>query len=326
MCDIWKINKEDKTAFKRELTIPDIIDFFEKNKHRLRKLKNIGITGGEPTLKQDLPDLFSYLRKEYPKTRIGIQTHGLFPKVQLKMIQKIYDIYPDIGLAVSLDGVGETHAKVRGVAGAYEKALTTIKQSKEIGIKEITVGLTISSENIEQIPEVERVCKELGCEFSCFLAEEGDYFDNADNSATAFTEDERLNIIQKLKTFDYHYYMDNVRLQLLGKRKRELTCYSGRTSIVVDPYGDIRPCLILDETFGNIKQRSLDDVMTSDETVEKLTKLKSCKECFLQCEVGASVLTDFSDLIRWFVFHSENRTGFLKTYLSKYNKTFFKDI
>ena len=54
MCDIWKINKEDKEKLNSEITVPQLIEFFEKNKSRLKRLKNIGITGGEPSLKENL--------------------------------------------------------------------------------------------------------------------------------------------------------------------------------------------------------------------------------------------------------------------------------
>lgn len=326
MCDIWKIYRDTPAQMKQEMTVDEIKAFFESNKSHLTKLKSVGFTGGEPTIKRGFKDLIIYLRDEYPDVRVGLQTNGLHPKSQLKTIKELYDANPNLGLAVSLDGTGKVHEEVRGVKNAYERALETIRGAKEMGIDSITVGLTISKKNIEQIHEVADVCDELGCEFSCFPAEEGDYFDNSGNDSLTLSQEEKQTVADKLKRFDYHYYMDNVRLQILGKRKRELDCYSGRSSIVLDPYGDIKPCLILDRTFGNIKNKSLNEVMTSDHTKEILAETKACKQCFLQCEVGTSILSDFTDLYKWFFFHSRNRMGFLKTYITKYNKPMHKKM
>ncbi len=323
MCDIWKINKDDKEKLQSEISVSQLIDFFEKNKKRLKKLKNIGITGGEPSLKENLIDLIKYLRINYPQTRIGIQTHGLTPQTIIPWIRSIYEVYPEIGFAVSLDGMEATHEKMRGISKAFERAVETIKGAQEIGIKEITCGLTITKWNIDDILDVSQLCKTLNCEFSAFLAEEGDYFDNAGNVTSSFSEEEKKKIAQILENFKYHYYMDNTRLQLLGKRKREIDCYSGQTSFVLDPYGNLKPCLILDENFGNVKTKTLDEIFSSPKTLEKQMALKKCKKCFLQCEVGTSLLSDFKDLTKWFLFYCEDKAGFLGIYGKKYNKKFY---
>ena len=326
MCDIWKINKDDRKKINHEITIQQLINFFEKNKKRLRKLKNIGITGGEPSLKAGLIELIQYLRQSYPHTRIGIQTHGLTPKTILPWVAEIYKAYPNIGLAVSLDGMEAGHEKMRGISKAFDKSLETIKGAQEIGVKEITCGLTITKWNIDEVLEVSKLCEVLNCEFSAFLAEEGDYFDNLGNVATSFTDKEKNKIAKILENFQYHYYMDNTRLQLLGKRKREINCYSGQTSFVLDAYGELKPCLILNESFGNVKLSTLDEILSSEETLRKQHDLKKCKKCFLQCEVGTSLLSDFTDLTKWFIFHCDDQLGFLKTYFKKYNKKFFGEV
>ena len=325
MCDIWQIHKNGDELLQQEITVDGLIDFFRNNKKRLKRLKNIGITGGEPSLKKDLVKLISYLREDYPDTRIGMQTHGLTPQTILPLIQAIYDVYPEIGIAVSLDGMEETHEKMRGITDAFQRSVETIKGAQAMGIKEITCGLTITKWNIDDILAVSEFCKDLHCEFSAFLAEEGDYFDNADNTATTFTEEEKLKISKILNNFKYHYYMDNTRLQLLGKRKREIDCYSGQTSFVLDAYGNFKPCLILEDSFGNVKNNSLDDIFSTPENKKKQKELKNCKKCFLQCEVGTSLLSDFTDLTKWFLFHCEDRRGFLRTYGTKYNKKFYSN-
>jgi len=324
MCGIWKRYKHSPDLLKREISIDDLIKFFEINKKSLRKLKNIGITGGEPTLKRGLTKLIMYLRENYPNTRIGIQTNGLFPERQLKVIREIYEIYPEVGISISLDGIGKTHDMIRGVKNAYQNAIYTIKEIRRMGVKAIMCGCTILKENIHEIEKIALVSKELGCEFSCFLPEGGEYFAN-DSSYISLSMEEKREIISVLEKFSYHYYMDNLRLQLLGKRKREINCYSGQSSIVIDPYGNIKPCLILEETFGNIKNGLLKDILSSSSVTKKRIELKKCKKCFLQCEVGVAVLMDFTDLVKWFLLYCRDKRGFIETYFKKYNNIIYRN-
>jgi MoaA/NifB/PqqE/SkfB family radical SAM enzyme len=45
---------------------------------------------------------------------------------------------------VSLDGIGETHDKVRGIPGAFEQGMATMRGAKEMGFM-VTSGMVISS-------------------------------------------------------------------------------------------------------------------------------------------------------------------------------------
>lgn len=300
MCHIWKIYKENPNLRKKELTLFEIEEFLKRNENFLSDVKHFGITGGEPLMREDIVEIVKLVRKYLPKATTGFQTNGLQPDLVKKRLLEIKKFYPEVNISVSLDGVGDIHDKVRGVKGAFQKVLKTFDYIKELKINRSTSGMTISELNFNQIEEVKQIVEKRGIEFSCFLADKAGYFNN-DNFLNDLSVPAKKEIIDKLKAnFSENYYMDNLRLQLEGKRKRSLTCYSGYTSIVIDPYGNVKPCILKEESFGNIKDKLLEDLLSNQHACNLRRRLKKCR-CWNQCEVSSSAMIDIFDVFRWFV-------------------------
>lgn len=311
MCDNWKRYKDEPKKVSKELTLKDYEKFFSENDYWFSDLKNIGIAGGEPFLRSDLIDLVKSIHKNLPKVQIGLQTNGLCPEKTAEVLEKIVKFYPEISLGVSLDGIKKTHDKIRGINGAYEKVLQTISQAKKIGIKEINSGMTITNDNCTEILKVKEVVEKEGVKFACFLADSGEYYHK--QTKNGLDENARKSVINSLKEFSGDYYLDNLRLQLEGKRKRNLPCYSGWTSLVIDPYGEVRPCVLRSDSFGNIKKSPLSEILTGVKAKEIREKIKKCS-CWSICEATTSAIIDPWDVLFWFFFYADKKK-FLKNYL-----------
>lgn len=323
MCDIWKKYKKDDNGNKRlsdELTVEDIAGFLRKNRDFFSDLRSIGFTGGEAFLRKDIVGVIKAVHKELPWVDIGVQTNGLLPELIRDKIIEILKFYPNFKIAVSLDGIGTAHDEIRGIDGAYKKAVRTIEYASELGITGITCGMTLTSKNFDKIKEVSRKVESLGCEFSCFLPESSEYFGNLNNK-NQLTKKELDIIAEELKDFSYHYFMDNLRLQITGKSSRTLPCYSGYTSYVINPYGEILPCILIEENFGNIKDGLFKDIINSEKAWGLRKKLEKCK-CWCECEVSSSAIISPFDVVKWFLMN-KNKTEILKT-LNK--KTLFKRL
>ena len=318
MCDIWKKydtgNKKYNKSPADELTVSDITYFAKRNKEFLSDLKSIGFTGGEAFLKKDIVEIIRGLHRELPRVDVGVQTNGLLPEMIKARIKDILEFYPGFKIAVSLDGIGNIHDEVRGIKDAYDKAIATIRYAKELGITGITCGMTLTPANFDKIKEVAAKVESLGCEFSCFLAENSDYFGTVDGK-NKLNRRQLDAIAGQLKDFSYHYFMDNLRLQISGKAKRTLPCYSGYTSYVIDPYGDLRPCILRDESFGNIKDALLRDMVDLGTSWMLRQKLQSCK-CWCECEVSSSAIVAPLDVVKWLL-KSKNKPAILKSFNKK---------
>jgi len=144
MCHIWKDGRREKMSLdelRQELARP----FYSEVRH-------VGITGGEPTLRQDLAELYELLPQVLPTlTGASFITHGMQTERTVKAYARVHEFYRRRNLAfngmVSLDGVGAVHDLVRGRKGAFDSASRTLLQFKARGVG-VMAACTIIRSNV----------------------------------------------------------------------------------------------------------------------------------------------------------------------------------
>jgi 12,18-didecarboxysiroheme deacetylase len=119
-------------------------------------------SGGEPLLREDLPELIDYAVKK--GMRAVISTNGtLITKEKARIFAKLNLSY----IGVSLDGIGQVNDSFRGVGGAFDRAVTGIRNAKEAGIK-VGLRFTINKRNLEEIAKIFDLIEEEGIPRVCF--------------------------------------------------------------------------------------------------------------------------------------------------------------
>jgi len=119
-------------------------------------------SGGEPTMRKDLPELAMHARDK--GMRAVISTNGTL------IDEKMAKVLKDIGLSyvgVSLDGMRETNDKFRGVPGAFDAALQGMRNCKKEGIK-VGLRFTINKKNAQDIPAIFDLLEKEGIPRVCF--------------------------------------------------------------------------------------------------------------------------------------------------------------
>ncbi|NJD77051.1 MAG: 12,18-didecarboxysiroheme deacetylase [Candidatus Methanoperedens sp.] len=105
-------------------------------------------SGGEPLMRQDLPELAQYARSK--GMRAVISTNGtLIDKKMAKILKEIGLSY----VGVSLDGMRETNDRFRGVNGAFDLALQGMRNCLAEGIK-VGLRFTINKKNVKDVPAI----------------------------------------------------------------------------------------------------------------------------------------------------------------------------
>ena len=114
-------------------------------------------SGGEPLVRQDLPELASYATEK--GMRAVISTNGtLITKEKARELKAINLSY----VGISLDGAEEIHDKFRGVPNSFKKALEGLENCK-VGLR-----FTINKRNVIEIPKVFKLLRELEVPRICF--------------------------------------------------------------------------------------------------------------------------------------------------------------
>lgn len=248
MCNIWK--KTDNL----EGLSPD--DF----KKLPADARDINLTGGEPFLRADLPEIIRIIKGRCPKTNIIISTNGFATGLILSQMRKIVGIFPEIGVAVSLDGLEGKHDSIRGIPGGFKRVMETIEGLKQMRVRSLKIGFTLGDYNTEELAKVYGLSKELGVEFTLSVVHSSDNFFSIENKI-----EHKGKLIEKLdwlikeelsgwspKRWARAYFAYGMK-HYLQTGKRLLPDYSGKENIFIDPMGDIYPCDISSQKIGTLQ-------------------------------------------------------------------------
>lgn len=119
-------------------------------------------SGGEPLMRQDMYELGAYAKEQ--GMRPVISTNGtLITKSAASKIKETGFGY----VGISLDGVGETNDRFRGVKGAFDAALKGFENCLSIGQK-VGIRLTLTKDNIHDLPAIFDLIEEMEIPRACF--------------------------------------------------------------------------------------------------------------------------------------------------------------
>ena len=121
-----------KTCFYHaELNHPGDLTFaqLEKVSRTMPPITDLWLSGGEPTLRRDVSEIIDTFVDTNGVQRVIIPTNALFKSRVYEIVDRALGNHPelDLYLNVALDGYGETHDRIRGVPGNWDKALECIK-------------------------------------------------------------------------------------------------------------------------------------------------------------------------------------------------------
>lgn len=276
MCNIWKY----PTRKEEEIKASDL--------RTLPRLKFINLTGGEPFVREDLAEIVEECYRHSP--RIVISTSGWFEDRVIALAER----FPNIGIRISIEGLSTTNDGLRGREGGFDKGLRTLLKLKEMGVKDIGFGCTVSNNNSADMLSLYRLSRELGLEFATAAFHNSYYFHKDDNSITntdAVCADFRRLIDMQLKENHpkswFRAYFNMGLINYIEGNRRMLPCEAGMANFFIDPWGEVYPCNGLEEKFwkesmGNIHDAPFMDIWQSERAERVREKVRRCpKNCWM---------------------------------------------
>ncbi|GHU71882.1 hypothetical protein FACS189450_08670 [Spirochaetia bacterium] len=112
-----------------EQKAPDLsFDNIKKLSETAGDFKRLWLSGGEPTLREELPEIIEMFYKNNHITDVNMPSNGMKPERVVEWLKRIRQSCPDLNISISIsfDGFGTTHDTQRGVASFY-KAAETLK-------------------------------------------------------------------------------------------------------------------------------------------------------------------------------------------------------
>ena len=313
MCSIWQMEPGD------ELTIEEfdrlLMDPFMKG------IRWVNLTGGEPFLRKDLPEMIDLLSKRCPDLEIiAIPTNGFLPERIERDVKRSLELLKGtdilLSVTVSIDGVGEQHDEIRCIPGGFDKALDTLERLQAIEDDRFETGVesVITALNVGDIEEIRAFFKERTDHVNLTPAVVSDYYSNEETFGEAALKEED---IQRMLAFlaeiskeepAYAYYFDKVK-DIYTKGKRTYPCLGLYSTMMLNATGDVFPCLMLAGDkwkLGNVRDTPMEDIWCSPDTREarkRLAKEPYCQRCTNNCDIMANLKEETWNFAGWMALH-----------------------
>jgi MoaA/NifB/PqqE/SkfB family radical SAM enzyme len=268
-CNVWLLPNDD-------LTLPEWDRVFRS----MGKAPYwFTFSGGEPTLRKDLPDMVASAYRACRPGIVNIPTNGIQSKVIPGRIERVLEAAPksEVIINLSLDGLGLKHDEVRGVRRNWTHAMRTYAALKELKKrhKNLTVGIhtVISNFNVDSFAELcEYVQRELKPDsYITEIAEERVELDTVGLGITPTAEkytvaidallesmrDQQLTgIAEVTQAFRREYY--EIVKRTLREQRQVIPCMAGVASAQIAPNGDVWTCCVRAQSMGNLRDHDYD--------------------------------------------------------------------
>ncbi len=285
MCNIWQ-QKRDV-----ELT-PNQLGSVLRDRLYSR-VDYVGVSGGEPTLRKDLPELFNVICKALPNLKgTGVITNAIRDHDVIERIEAsarvCADRRVDFNVMVSLDGVGAVHDQVRGREGNFESAICVIKDIRDRLNLPLSVGCTITKTNLWHVDELLEYCQATGI-YARFRV--GEFIQRLYNFGQTsyirgFDDDESYHLAMFFTKLEREYETrDAVRRTyrsiagMLNGQPRRTACPYQDQAVVLDCRGQLQYCAPKSEIIGNALDQSSEKLYLGKLSERRRVKKEDCATC-----------------------------------------------
>lgn len=285
-CNLRCIHCRVSTSAKKTNEIPleklkELIDILSK-----MKVIQIIYSGGEPFLREDVFEILSYSAKKGIPDLIVVTNSLLLNNEKISKLKKT----GIKKIAVSLDGLKESHDKIRG-KGTFERTLKIIKKLIKEGF-EVKVTITLNKLNKDDIPKLSVLLKKIGVKkinvgnlMPCGRGKE--------LWAQSLDFKDKKELFKKTKEVNKKYGKNfiNFESSFLSEPKLSqsekkivsfLGCRGGRTYCAILANGDVVACKMLPHIVaGNIYKKDFSKIWRENKNWKIWRDDKLSKKCNL---------------------------------------------
>lgn len=275
----------------------------------------LSFSGGEIFLREDIAEIAGTFYRANKPAIMLFPTNGLLPEVIRDRMEKILRDCPKSVVAVklSLDGIGKAHDALRKTPGSFDRTVETYRLLSglldryphfELGVN--TVFCSKNQDEMERIVdfvgEMDRIRTHTVSLVRGNLAEEG--FKSVDHGKYFRTIELLARNLKNGRSPVYRFRggrikaaQDVLQRRVIHRTLRDgsnpLPCYAGRVNLVLTEIGEVLPCEILTESWGNVRDYGYDirKVMATEKAKATLYAIRDrgCS-CTHECTCMTNIL------------------------------------
>jgi MoaA/NifB/PqqE/SkfB family radical SAM enzyme len=303
MCNNWK--RGDR---KSDMTLEQV----DRAMHHpfWGAIENLNISGGEPTTRNDLPELTELLIRRLPRVRkVGINTTGLTPHRAIPQLTRIVEFCAardlPISVRVSLDGIGEIHDQVRKVKRGFDKAGETIAAMEALARThdqfQFGIAATIFATNMEDARNILAWARERNLDIVFNMLRFTDAMlgnrelENTIRLKMAEEDFMRQFFLERVQeesvlsgqSFQYLHYAD----MIANGYVRTMPCPFRSQGLLLNPDGELFYCEN-SKSLGNVQQATAEELYFAPAHLADRATFEDtiCKNCLSPCQVNVGAM------------------------------------
>ncbi len=304
-CPMCFYLEEIEDPDKEEIALPEL----EKLARSLGRLVQLSLTGGEPFLRDDIPEVVEIFARHNRVRFVTIPTNGSLSDRIGRTVERLVTEFPDVNFRIplSLDGFPRDHDAIRG-SKSFEKIERTLDVLGSIRrrVDNLTVDVNTCYSALNQGKVdgfVDFVADRLDVDNHTITYVRG----NADASTKIASRREYARLVDDLRqrqspreTRPFSSllravmdYQRDIILRTLQHDRMHVPCVAGRKMIVINEKADVLPCEILDRRLGSLKDYGYDIRRLLDEPQARrlVDWIRDTKcHCTFECALATSII------------------------------------
>lgn len=298
-CFIWQKPKG------KEMTPEEIAGFLAA----APSLSWINLTGGEPFLRDDIPEVVEAIVGALPRvTVLDFPTTGQRTEQILDGCARIASFgIPRFYVTCSIEGPPDLHDELRGRPGAFERLMRTYAGLRVLPGVTPYLGMTLSDRNADHVEATLEAVRAHVSDVGWrdlhlnVYTESGHYYANDGGPLRApqnIAAVVRRALREREGSWDPTDVIEAAYLRKLPRYLRTgrspLPCQSLRAGIFVDAKGDVFPCTVWGRRLGNVLETPLYEILDSAESAAARATIKrdACPGCWSPCEAHPTIVAN----------------------------------
>ncbi|MFX1259117.1 MAG: radical SAM protein [Promethearchaeota archaeon] len=298
-CPFCAIHSLPKNYIENEMTTEQIIFLIDQLAEF--GINTLSLTGGEPTLRKDLPELIYHMGVKHNFIN-GITSNGfLLPKLLPKLEGLDF-------ILTSLDyPTAELHDKFRGIK-VFDKVIEAINLANKRDIK-VIISTVVMKDNLHLLEDICKIAEDLNCTIELYPCEDIIWDINGKNyrveNIQEMIPDLHIwaNKIRALRTKFKNILTDTVSLEIIEKggfggtpyHQKTLRCHVAEAYMFIRHNGVIDyPCKIHPKISFDTLNHTISKIYRCKEARDIMKKnddYQFCDGCRLGCAITSSIPT-----------------------------------
>lgn len=307
MCDSWK-----KPGL-NELTPDEVARIFGE----LPRMDAVRLTGGEPFVRRDLPELARLAQMKLRPLLLHITTNGFLTERIVELCEDGRRRVP-LELLISVDGVGEKHNQIRGHSGAWRSCLETLQalapRQQKLRLRLAVNQTVVDAEGIDHYRMLRSLAQRLGVRHQMVMAYEASATYSLESEVDVapkeigqfatfgnFTDEQMGELLDEAESdlrrlpaparLAKRYYYRGLRQRLLRQPVvANPQCVALNSHLRIFPNGDVPTCQFNSRVVGNLRRQSFHEVWNAARTSEQRQWVRRCPGCWAECEALPSAI------------------------------------